>query len=398
MRSLLAACVLWSIPLVANAGPPKGGAPPVKAAAAPAKPAVAPAKAPAPAKAAAPAKATPSKAALHATGKLARKPGAMAPLPAGSPHKSMHGPYSEGECDLCHQRKDARNPGPLLKAVNDLCIDCHEDYKAVTERTAKHAPVVEACTNCHNAHSSRERALLLDEAGNLCMGCHDKIKDEATKSEHRHDAVTKGDKCLGCHNPHSSNVEKLLKKLAFDLCIDCHGKDGLLDDKGRKLTNFKKLLAENPVHHSPVGSKDCSACHKVHGSPNFRLLTLYYPAEFYAPYDPKNYALCFDCHQDDLVKTKETTSLTGFRDGSRNLHFLHVNKDEKGRTCRACHEVHASKQPYQVRDGVPYGKKAWMLRLHYNKKNDGGSCEKTCHSTKPYKNASAKAAAPSAKR
>ena len=45
------------------------------------------------------------------------------------------------------------------------------------------------------------------------------------------------------------------------------------------------------------------------------------------------------------------------------LSFLHVNKASRGRTCRACHEVHAAEQAHIVRDGVPYGSKGWVLPI-----------------------------------
>jgi hypothetical protein len=59
---------------------------------------------------------------------------------------------------------------------------------------------------------------------------------------------------------------------------------------------------------------------------------------------------------------------------------------ERGRTCRACHEVHASKQDHHIREGVPYGPKAWVLKINYTKLPNGGSCAKTCHETKTYNN------------
>jgi hypothetical protein len=61
-----------------------------------------------------------------------------------------------------------------------------------------------------------------------------------------------------------------------------------------------------------------------------------------------------------------------------------VNKTDRGRTCRACHEVHASKQPRHVRDGVPYGPQGWVLKINYTKTANGGQCTKTCHDTKRY--------------
>jgi len=133
-----------------------------------------------------------------------------------------------------------------------------------------------------------------------------------------------------------------------------------------------------------VKAKDCTACHRPHGSANFRLLVAAYPPTFYSPYDRENYALCFRCHNERVFSEPETTTLTGFRKGSKNLHFVHVNKPDKGRTCRACHEVHASQQANHVREGVPFGPKGWILKLNYTRTPTGGSCAKTCHATRSY--------------
>jgi hypothetical protein len=61
-----------------------------------------------------------------------------------------------------------------------------------------------------------------------------------------------------------------------------------------------------------------------------------------------------------------------------------VNKADRGRACRACHEVHASRQPRHVRDGVPYGPTGWVLKINYTKTPTGGQCARTCHDTKSY--------------
>ena len=63
-------------------------------------------------------------------------------------------------------------------------------------------------------------------------------------------------------------------------------------------------------------------------------------------------------------------------------------RPERGRTCRACHEVHASQQDHHIREGVPYGPKGWMLKINYTKLPTGGSCAKTCHAPKAYNNKS----------
>ncbi|HZZ83848.1 MAG TPA: cytochrome c3 family protein [Anaeromyxobacteraceae bacterium] len=308
------------------------------------------------------------------------------PLPQGAKVGWSHAAYENGDCSICHVGKDPKNPGALKASVNDLCFQCHEEFTSVMSRQVKHPPAVERCTNCHNAHNSTEKKLLYTEVYTLCNTCHVKIKGIAENAKVKHGALSTGGKCVSCHNPHAANVEKLLVQLPFDLCVNCHSQDGLKDDAGKTLTNFSKLLAANKVWHAPVANKDCSACHMTHGSNNFRLLVEDYPAKFYAPYDPKNYALCFSCHNDKVAATPETTTLTNFRDGSRNLHFLHVNKTERGRTCRACHEVHASPFDHQIREKTPFGSSGWGLNVGWQKTATGGQCAKTCHDTKQYSN------------
>ena len=107
-----------------------------------------------------------------------------------------------------------------------------------------------------------------------------------------------------------------------------------------------------------------------------------YPSQFYAPFQKENYELCFGCHSEDLVLTKETSDLTDFRNGDLNLHYLHVNKERRGRTCRSCHATHASNLPNHVRESVPYG--TWSLPIGFNKKSSGGSCTPGCHLPKDY--------------
>ena len=77
---------------------------------------------------------------------------------------STHGPYEAGACDTCHERADAKNPGKALKVTNDLCFDCHDDFKggsAVKLEKKKHPGGSVSCTKCHNPHNSKKRKLLL---------------------------------------------------------------------------------------------------------------------------------------------------------------------------------------------------------------------------------------------
>ncbi len=332
---------------------------------------------------AAPAVAAPLK--TEVTRKAARRGVAVAPLPPGPSVRWSHAPYEAGDCGICHARNDRASPGPLSLGVNETCFQCHDEFQAILARKVKHRPALEACTNCHNPHNATERKLLVGEMVQLCTGCHKGVKEQIANAKVRHDAITTGEKCSNCHNPHAANIEKLLIQLPFDLCVTCHSKDGMVDGDGKPMTNFKAWLTSNKVWHEPVKAKDCSACHRTHGGSNFRLLVAPYPPAFYAPYEKQAYALCYGCHNDKVVSVPETTTLTGFRDGSRNLHYLHVHK-ERGRTCRACHEVHASKQDHHIREGVPYGTKGFVLKINYTRLPTGGSCSKTCHDTRSYDN------------
>ena len=308
----------------------------------------------------------------------------LSPLPATEKAVTTHAPFEAGDCRLCHERADPLSPGPITTPVNEQCFGCHDDFQKTVAGKSGHAAARESCVSCHNPHNAREPKLLVAEAGALCMSCHESVKNLALHTPVKHDALTEGAKCMNCHNPHGSEVEHLLIQLPMNLCLTCHGQDDVTDHDGRKLTNMKKLLAENPVHHGPVAAEDCSACHNPHGFENFRLLNHKYPAQFYSPFKIENYALCFECHEERMVTDAQTTTQTRFRDGSTNLHSIHVNKAERGRTCRACHEVHASKQKFQLRDSVPYGPKGWPLKLNYTKMETGGTCAKTCHATRDY--------------
>ena len=309
----------------------------------------------------------------------------LAPIRDAAKVAWSHAPYESGSCSLCHRSDDPAKPGPLNAEVNTICFGCHEDVQAALAKApSSHAAAEDACTNCHNPHNASLAKLLLAPAPQLCNQCHDEIAKLANLGTVRHAAVSQGPACLNCHSPHAANVEHLLKALPYDLCVNCHSGKALQDDAGKRLTDFGELLAANPYPHGPVASKDCTACHQPHGGANFRLLVAIYPATFYAPFERTNYDLCFTCHNEQLALERETSTQTGFRNGNTNLHFIHVNKADRGRTCRACHEVHAAPQPHLIRNSVPYGNKNWLLPVNYRQDANGGSCEKTCHGPRAY--------------
>jgi predicted CXXCH cytochrome family protein len=296
--------------------------------------------------------------------------------------KFVHGPADAGGCIICHEPHSADYEKNLRDRPPNLCFGCHVD-KAAEFETAKvvHKPAVESCTNCHNPHSARKQFMLDDEPPTLCFKCHKEKKEEVTNAAVQHGALMIGKACLNCHEPHVSNIAKRLSMAPLELCLSCHDKQVKTPD-GRLLTNMKKLLMENKDHHGPIKEKDCAGCHNPHGSDEFRILREKYPSDFYMPFKLDSYNLCFKCHEKTIVQDSTTTTLTNFRNGDDNLHFKHINKPVKGRTCRACHETHASNYPKHIRESVPFGN--WEFPLNYNKTETGGSCTPGCHKIKKY--------------
>jgi len=296
--------------------------------------------------------------------------------------KFVHGPAGEGECMVCHAAHTSERAKLLMNTVNNLCFQCHNDMEenfAVAKNI--HKPAAESCVNCHNPHSDDSEFMLAKDVPDQCYNCHKEIQDEVQKATHEHKAVKQDKKCLNCHTPHDAPYIKQLKDEPMALCLNCHN-DKLTEGNSIKLVNMKDLLEKNKDWHGPIREHDCSGCHMVHGSTNFRILKHTYPEEFYTSFSQEQYELCFSCHQPSIVQDPKTTTLTGFRDNDRNLHYLHVNKKIKGRTCRACHETHASQNPKHIRDSVPFGQ--WMLPIRYEKSPDGGKCSPGCHAPKEY--------------
>lgn len=297
--------------------------------------------------------------------------------------KYVHGPASEGECMVCHTPHTSEKSKLLLNTVNSVCFQCHSDIEEnLAAAKNVHKPVTESCVICHNPHSNDSEFMLEKDVPEQCYNCHKDIQDSVQRATNEHKALKIDKKCLNCHSPHDAPYPKQLMDEPMALCLNCH------DEKLKKgasvtMQNMKDLFEKNKDWHGPIRERDCSGCHMVHGSTNFKILKHSYPEEFYASFSQEQYELCFNCHQPSLVQEQKTTTLTGFRDNDGNLHYLHVNKKIKGRTCRACHETHASQNPQHIREAVPFGQ--WMLPIRYEKSSDGGKCSPGCHAPKEYK-------------
>lgn len=294
----------------------------------------------------------------------------------------LHGPVAVGECSICHDAHSSDYEKLLTVQPKELCASCHTITMDELEKFEFiHEPAKGECAGCHNPHGANNPSMLKADAPELCFSCHENIMNIAENSKVQHSVVVKGESCLECHTPHASTVKFLMKKAPFDLCMSCHNKPVGID-REHILPSFLDQVEGKKFLHGPVAEKSCNGCHTAHGSDHFRLLIKDYPPLFYAPYAEENYALCFSCHSKEMALTEKTQDLTGFRNGTDNLHYLHVNKDRRGRTCRACHQTHASNLPKHIRESVPYGR--WELPVKFTKTETGGSCTPGCHKVKDY--------------
>ncbi len=291
----------------------------------------------------------------------------------------VHGPVAAGSCDACHTAHASPYPGLLKAEGADLCVSCHVSVGSrLKTARASHPPATGACLTCHDPHASDHAMLLTEEPQQLCLSCHESIKHTVETASTPHGALMTERTCLNCHDAHASDHPRVLRTSMTTLCFECHDREIKLDD-GTVLSDIKAVLDAGTSLHGPVAQDNCAACHLIHGGDNFRMLVQEYPAEFYAPFKEERYALCFSCHDKQLVLDRHTTTLTNFRNGDLNLHFLHVNRETKGRTCRACHETHASNRENHVRESVPFGTGGWKLPIGFEQLADGGRCGPGCH-------------------
>ncbi|GFE59857.1 cytochrome c [Geobacter sp. AOG2] len=291
--------------------------------------------------------------------------------------KYAHGPVASGSCTTCHDPHQSDGKALLKAAPRETCLACHAYFaKKMQAATVVHPPVKkEPCTSCHNPHSSAWPNLLKQAMPDLCTGCHTETGKKIRNNKVPHKPVVSGKLCANCHTAHFSKAKGLLQ--ADDeksACLGCHNTDKLGTPP---LGNIKKELDGKKHLHGPIQKAQCSGCHSPHGSDFPRILAGNYPSDFYVSYKDGSYSLCMKCHDKNIFRFSETTLYTKFRNGGRNLHYVHVNTG-KGHSCRACHEPHASSGPMLISaDGAKFGQ--WRIKSRFQLTPTGGSCAPGCH-------------------
>jgi predicted CXXCH cytochrome family protein len=245
-----------------------------------------------------------------------------------------------------------------------------------------HKPAEGDCLQCHESHASNHIMQLRAEPLDLCVSCHAQVKEAAQQAPFKHSAVTQGQACLNCHTSHGSDRAKLMRREPIAACLSCHDKPVARPGGGTAIASVAEVAQPGLVRHGPIRDGNCSGCHSLHGGWVSRLLSQPYPETFYQPFSVDAYALCFSCHDKQLGLAERTEGLTRFRNGTLNLHYLHVNKPERGRSCYSCHSTHASAQTVHIRNSVPYGN--WEIPINFSVTASGGSCAPGCHRATAY--------------
>ena len=260
------------------------------------------------------------------------------------------------------------------RAETPVCFECHDDFPAKMKAFKfTHEPAAGGeCTACHLDHKDAEKLMLVKEGAALCYDCHDNLAQGVSV----HAPVANG-KCTGCHNPHGSANKKLLVATGAALCQKCHAASPEMTRK---------------VSHAALDD-GCAGCHRPHSSENQRLLSKSLVMDRLALFDPKQAELCLGCHDLETF-TKAQSEVTGFRNGSLNLHALHLNggatpnkygiiKKKDGQTCFACHLPHTAEQEKLLRTEYQCtGTFCYTMRFVQNDK--GGTCVVGCHKPKVY--------------
>ena len=260
----------------------------------------------------------------------------------------------------------------------NLCYKCHDGVAEEMSTSNVHAPATKDCFLCHDPHNAKESYLLSETKPTLCYTCHESLETSVKTATVVHNAISIDKSCSNCHASHGSENSKVLKAGQKELCLSCHNKE--YNGTSGKITNIKLQLETAKSVHGPVND-GCSMCHDPHSSENQHLLNDNFPIGAYAPATKSNFLLCFNCHNSELIALEKTETVTNFRDGDRNMHYLHTN-GKRGRNCTTCHNMHASENEHLIENTVKYGK--WDMPIKFVLLDNGGSCFPGCHAELKY--------------
>jgi predicted CXXCH cytochrome family protein len=244
--------------------------------------------------------------------------------------KHVHEPFKD--CETCHKRHGFSQKLVLVKAMPDLCVECHDGVATEIESGNVHEALSEGnCTVCHDPHASDVAVLMRETEADMpvCMVCHSGLA-AALSDDNVHEPFAKRD-CASCHEPHSSERPALLVASEADVCATCH-ENTLAKHKFPGASDFSCGECHDPhiassksttadYAHSPFANGDCEDCHSVEDGE----VTI----EDDFPQDD----LCETCHDDITASVSGSTS-----------HFKTDPIAAGGTsTCLTCHDHHSSR-------------------------------------------------------
>jgi DmsE family decaheme c-type cytochrome len=170
--------------------------------------------------------------------------------------ETCHGPGQKHLADVSGGMVSftGKNPSPV-DTQNIMCLQCHQGGSLIPWHDSLHDTAQVSCSGCHTMHKPSKVMDRSTEA-EVCYSCHKKIRSQTYQmSSH---AIREGKLvCSDCHGSHGSNGPFMLKQTSLnENCYECHA-----EKRG-------PLLWE----HYPV-TEDCSLCHRTHGSNHRYLLT-----------------------------------------------------------------------------------------------------------------------------
>lgn len=292
-------------------------------------------------------------------------------------HKYFHGPFVSNQCASCHLSHQSEIKNLLIKNDPQLCFQCHQEKEEILESEVVHPIYEEGCLNCHLPHSAEANYMLVSGKNDLCLNCHESVKNDIAVAKVVHGPILQEGQCISCHTPHAGELKMLLLDDEPDLCFRCHSEN---TKNKEKYIDILGRMGKKYLHQPLVGGK-CKDCHLHHVSKFTNLLSAKFPKGNYTVPKKESFALCFNCHDSKMLDSKKITNETNFRNGTENLHFIHVMK-KKSISCQSCHDMHGADNQHIIGNAVYFG--SWQMPINYKVTEMGGSCLPGCHAQFTY--------------
>jgi predicted CXXCH cytochrome family protein len=184
-----------------------------------------------------------------------------------------------------------------VKATGQKCERCHHEYNAQT-KTLFYAKGQEgACLYCHKDHTEENRISYQAAAHQACVGCH---REKAARQEYAGPI-----QCSGCHDP---KQQALIANLTDIPRLDRNQPDTVL-----VRTMPKDGGSVDPVVHMGAVPFD----HKAHEGYN---------------------ATCKVCHHADMQSCADCHSIEGRREGRQVKLVQAMHQPDAAMSCIGCHE------------------------------------------------------------